>query len=310
MRTAFKVITDGLRFPEGPIAMRDGSFLVVEIERGTLTRVQASGSKEVVAHLGGGPNGAAIGPDGHCYICNNGGFKWHEDENGLRPSGQPADYAGGRIERVNLKTGQVEVLYQHGPSGRLRGPNDIVFDGHGGFWFTDLGKTRERDLDRGSVYYAKCDGSSIEEAIFPMLFPNGCALSPDGTRLYVAETDAGRIWAFDLDGPGKVAKKPWPSPNGGQLLIGLPGFQRLDSMAVEAAGNVCVATIMEKAGITVVSPDGEVVQRVGMPDRATTNICFGGRDLRTAYITLSFSGRLVAVDWPRPGLDLHHMDAA
>ena len=60
----------------------------------------------------------------------------------------------------------------------------------------------------------------------------------------------------------------------------------------------------------VLELDGEVVQRVGMPDRATTNICFGGSDLRTAYITLSFSGRLVAVDWPRPGLDLHHMDAA
>jgi len=309
MTTAsFKIIAQGLRFPEGPIALADGSVLVVEVERGSLTRVDPSGHKDVVAHLGGGPNGAAIGPDGHCYVCNNGGFSWHEDEYGLRPTGQAADYRQGRIERVDLKTGRFETLYAHGPRGPLRGPNDIVFDGHGGFWFTDLGKARERDIDRGSVYYAKCDGSHIEEAVFPMLMPNGCGLSPDGKRLYVAETDAGRVWAFDLDGPGRVAKKPWPSPHGGELLCGLPGYQRLDSMAVEANGNICVATLMENAGITIVSPGGEIVQQVRMPDLATTNICFGGKDLRTAYITLSLGGQLAAMDWPRPGLALHHLD--
>jgi len=68
-----KVIAEGLRFPEGPIAMADGSVLLVEIARGTLSRVR-DGRVEVVADLGGGPNGAAIGPDGACYVCNNGGF--------------------------------------------------------------------------------------------------------------------------------------------------------------------------------------------------------------------------------------------
>lgn len=290
--------------------MPDGTILLVEIERQTLTRIDTAGRKEIVATLGGGPNGAAIGPDGYCYVCNNGGFRWHEDEQGLRPHGVPDSYDGGRIERVDLRTGRVEVLYTHGAAGRLRGPNDLVFDGGGGFWFTDLGKVRDRDLDRGSVYYAKCDGSSIQEVVFPMLFPNGCALSPDGDRLYVAETEAGRVWAFDIEAPGRLVKKPWPSPHGGELLVGLPGYQRLDSMAVEANGNVCVATLMENAGVTVISPQGGIVQHVPMPDRATTNICFGGKDLRTAYITLSMSGRLVAVEWPRAGLPLHHRHAS
>ena len=57
--------------------MPDGSVILVEIERGTLSRVH-NGSVEVIAELGGGPNGAAIGPDGHCYVCNNGGFDWLE----------------------------------------------------------------------------------------------------------------------------------------------------------------------------------------------------------------------------------------
>lgn len=310
MPLTFDILTDGLRFPEGPIAMSDGTVLVVEIAAGRLTQVDAGGRKTVIAQLGGGPNGAAMGPDGHCYVCNNGGFNWHEDAHGLRPTGQADDYSGGRIERVDLRTGQFEVLYTHGPKGQLRGPNDIVFDGQGGFWFTDFGKARARDVDRGGVYYARCDGSGIDEVIYPMAWPNGCALSPDDRRLYVAETDAGRVWAFDLDGPGAVARKPWPSPCGGELLCGLPGYQRLDSMAVEANGNVCVATLMEKAGINVISPAGELVENVPMPDMLTTNICFGGQDLRTACITLSSSGRLAVAAWPRPGLPLHHRNRA
>ena len=93
-------VATGLRFPEGPIALPDGDVLLVEIARGTLTRVTASGGKTVVAQLGGGPNGAAIGPDGACYVCNNGGFRWGEDELfSLRPTGQADDYAGGSIDR-------------------------------------------------------------------------------------------------------------------------------------------------------------------------------------------------------------------
>ena len=70
-------IATGLQFPEGPIALPDGDVLLVEIARGTLSRVRPNGRVEVVTKTGGGPNGAAMGPDGACYICNNGGFRWH-----------------------------------------------------------------------------------------------------------------------------------------------------------------------------------------------------------------------------------------
>jgi len=76
--TDFTEIASGLRFPEGPIAMDDGSIILVEIERGTLSRVSPDGEISVIADLGGGPNGAAIGPDGAVYVCNNGGFAWHD----------------------------------------------------------------------------------------------------------------------------------------------------------------------------------------------------------------------------------------
>jgi gluconolactonase len=84
-------------------------------------------------------------------------------------------------------------------------------------------------------------------------------------------------------------------------------FQRYDSLAVEASGNVCVATLIE-GGITVISPAGELVEFVPLPDRMTTNICFGGEGLRTAYVTQSLSGRLIALPWPRPGLPLNFLN--
>jgi gluconolactonase len=297
-------IAKGLRFPEGPIAMADGSVLLVEIERQTLSRVHPDGRVEVVAKTGGGPNGAAIGPDGAVYVCNNGGLRWHEDRHGLRPTSQPDDYSGGRIERVDLASGEVRVLYTKTDNGPLKGPNDLVIDRSGGIWFTDLGKGRARDLDRGGVYYAAPDGSSIREVVYPMLTPNGIGLSPDESRLYVAETQAGRLWAFDLEAPGVVKRRSFPSPNGGELVAGLPGYQLFDSLAVDAEGNICVATLFN-GGITVISPDGKRIEHIPMPDIYTTNLCFGGPDMKTAYVTLSLTGRLVALDWPRPGLRLN-----
>src|SRR5947199_171133 len=177
-------VTSGLQFPEGPVALADGSVLVVAIKRGTLTRVAPDGGQTVVALTGGGPNGAAIGPDGGVYVCNNGGFEWHELGGLLVPGNQPRDYSGGRIQRVDLATGRVEDLYTACDGRALRGPNDIVFDASGGFWFTDHGKMRERDRDRTGVFYARADGSLIREAIFPLDAPNGIGLSPDGHRLH------------------------------------------------------------------------------------------------------------------------------
>jgi biopolymer transport protein ExbD len=224
------VLAEGLRFPEGPIAMPDGSVLLVEIARGTLSRVR-DGAVEVVAKLGGGPNGAAIGPDGACYVCNNGGFQWIEAGDRLFPGEEPESYAGGRIEKVDLASGAIEVLYTHCNGQPLRGPNDLVFDADGGFWFTDHGKTRPRERDRTGVFYARADGSRIDEVIFPLEGPNGIGLSPDGSELYVAETHTGGSGPGTVASPGRPeARAPRPAgrrPPGGRaprlLPVRLPG---------------------------------------------------------------------------------------
>ena len=298
----FREIASGLQFPEGPIWCSDGSVLLVEIRRGTLTRVHADGRKEVVAECGGGPNGAAVGPDGAIYITNNGGFEWHEIGGLVLPGEQPASYRGGSIQRVDLRTGKVDTLFTSCGDVPLRGPNDLVFDASGGFWFSDLGKMRKRERDRTGIFYATPDGKSIREMAFPLDGgPNGIGLSPEGDRVYVAETYTGRVWYWELTGPGEIRRNPI-SANGGHLLADLHEGEALDSLAVDVDGNVCVATIL-KGGITIISPKGEH-RRIDTDDLLTTNICFGEKDLRTAFITLSSTGRLVSCDWERPGLRL------
>jgi gluconolactonase len=297
--TEAREIASGLQFPEGPVAMPDGSVLVTEIRRGTLSRC-ADGHVEVVAELGGGPNGAAIGPDGACYVANNGGFLWSELDGMLIPfdlktmTNEPPDFAGGWIDRVDLDTGAHTVLYKECDGKTFRGPNDLVFDADGGFWFTDFGKSRADDTDRGGLYYARPDGASVVQVARGLLGPNGCGLSPAGDRVYVAESYTGRLLAWDVTGPGTVAS---PLATVVEATKG-----HFDSMAVEADGNVVVAAIGE--GLCIVQPDGSGHEYVEMPDRFTTNVCFGGDDLRTAFVTLSGGGRLVATDWPRPGAKL------
>jgi len=132
------IVAEGLGFPEGPVWMADGSVIVVEIKAGRVTRIRPDGRTETIATPGGGPNGLAIGPDGALYLCNNGGFAWSGDDGrggGLMlPGNAAADYAGGRIERIDIASGRVERLYDACDGVPLSGPNDIVFDAAGGMW--------------------------------------------------------------------------------------------------------------------------------------------------------------------------------
>ncbi len=297
-----QLVTDGLQFPEGPIAMNDGSVILTEIEGQVLTRVTPDGVKTQVAHTGGGPNGAAIGPDGAIYVTNNGGsFEWLK-QNGLTiPGPTPPSHTGGYIQRVDIATGAVTTLYDKCDGKPFAGPNDLVFDKDGGFWFTDHGCSTPDGRKNGALYYAKTDGSHIVRARDHLISPNGVGLSPDETIVYMADTQLGRLWAFDLAGPGDLP--PQQGFAAGRVVHNLPGYQLLDSLAVEASGKVCVATIIN-GGITAFDPNGET-EHFAFPDLITTNICFGGADMMDAWVTCSSTGKLFKCRWPRPGLKLN-----
>jgi gluconolactonase len=298
-------LATGLDFPEGPVVLGDGGVLVTEMRGGRITRVSPDGAKETVAEPGGGPNGAQIGPDGKLYVCNNGSaYDFREIAPGVvLPIQPPSNHEGGRIERIDIQTGEVERIYEEVDGRPLIAPNDLVFDEHGGFWLTDHAIRHERSQDRTFVLYAQPDGSSIHEVMGPVDCPNGIGLSPDGKQLYAAETYSGAIWAWNVTGPGEIEPVEGLLDHGGLPVGRVTGFAGLDSLAIEADGNLCLATLA-KACITVMSPEGEELEFVETADPITTNIAFGGDDMKTAYITASATGRLLTTDWPRPGLKL------
>jgi gluconolactonase len=308
--TELRELATGLRFPEGPVVLPDGDIVVCELYTGELKRVpKDGGDATTIASVGGSANGAALGPDGAIYVCNSGGWTFTELGTYLLPGGHSGTraagdkYIGGRIQRVDLATGAVSDLYTECDGHPFSAPNDLVFDSSGGFWFTDHGHTHDRVRDLGGLYYARADGSDVREMAFPVDSPNGVGLSPEGDRVYVAETHSGRVYWWALAGAGQLANPAAPFGNGGQLLYGAPGRDLYDSLAIDGEGNVCVATL-GNGGITVVSPDGASVRHAALPDPLVTNIAFGGEDLRTAYVTLSGAGKLVAFEWPSPGLRL------
>jgi gluconolactonase len=319
----FRVLASGLGYPEGPVYQADGGVLLVEIYNGTLTRVTSNGTKQTVATLGGGPNGAAVGPDGAIYVCNDGGLAWMQIPSApappelLIPVGQPPNYSGGSIQRVNLNGNTFSTLYAQCNGNRLCSPDDLVFDATGNFWFTDWGKQRATDRDITGVYYAQPDGSKIVQALSGRSAPNGIALSPDDGRLYVAETYARWILYWELSAPGVIKKNPNTLDGSYLLTADIPGQGTLDSMAVDEEGNVYVATMLPRGqdpeipgGITVISPAGKTLDFIelmveGKPEPLPSNLCFGGPERRTAFITLAGTGRLVACDMKIPGKPLH-----
>lgn len=282
---AFEVIAEGLAFPEGPVVMGDGSVIVVEMLGGRITRCW-DGRRETIAEPGGGPNGAAIGPDGGLYVCNNGGVDMARRRH--------ATGAGceGRIERVDLATGRVERVYETGGGRPLSAPNDLVFAANGDLWFTDLGKTGDGFTEDGGLFRCRPDGTCIDAVWRGPVAYNGVGLSPDGKTVWVADTRQARLYAFDSADPS----------HGPRYVAVAPGPVGFDSLAVTAAGNVCVAQIYS-GGVATISPRGDV-KVIPVDDEFVTNIAFGGSDMRDAYITLSASGRLVRARWPEPGLQL------
>lgn len=281
-----EVVAEGLAFPEGPVVMADGSVIVVEIAGARISRCW-NGRKEVICEIGGGPNGAAIGPDGALWICNNGGMSAGKMESLSGPG------SAGRIERLDLATGKFERIFDSCDGIALEGPNDLVFDAAGRLWFTDLGKTHSGIRTASGLFTCLPDGSSITAIDRHPVSYNGVGISPDGSTVYCADTHQARLYRYDR----KVeAQRPtW--------VATAPGHVSFDSLAVTAAGNICVATLRE-GGITTITPAGETSFRA-FDDRYVTNIAFGGADMRDAWLTFSTRGLLVKVRWGEPGLRLN-----
>jgi gluconolactonase len=302
----FEIFAEDLGFPEGPVVLDDGSVIVVEISADRVTRCWGDGRKEVIAVTQGGPNGAAIGADGAIYICNIGGCNW---ETGFHAEGPGT---GGRIERIDMATGKIERLYTECDGQLLGSPNDLVIDKTGGIWFTDIGRSYANCWTQSGLFYCTPDGSSIRKIFakpvngwgFGANSYNGVGLSPDQQTIYVADMRVARVIAFALQAPGQLAPGAGPQGAPDTLIATIPGNIGLDSLAITESGKICVGTLMD-GGITIVDPSDGTFHHIPFPDHHVTNIAFGGDDMRTAYITLSGSGKIIKTRWPEPGMKLN-----
>lgn len=329
-------VATGLGFVEAPVAMADGSLLFVEIDTRRLRRLMPDGTIREIVTLSGGPNGLAIGPDGHAYVCNNGGLyqfmRLPITPPGMTPDQMPPDaprfnmplgagaapakpvpksgWQGGSIQRVNLGTAKVETLFPNAPDQILIAPDDIVFDDDGGFWFTDQGVQYADCIVKGGVFHARADDGTLRRAT-TVATANGIGLHTrpgqgpgTGRRLFVADTVFGRVWDLPVAGPGELVTTLVPGTPAYDALT-LPGVQWVDSLKVQADGRVWVATLL-RGGITVWNPAGNTVDFVATGDPFTTNLCFGGADMMDVWITCAGTGTIKKGRADAPGERLLH----
>jgi len=257
---------------EGPAFDRDGNLWCVDLPYGRIFRVAPDGRFSVVVEYNGEPNGLAIHRDGRIFI---------------------ADYAHG-IMVLDPVTCQVEPFLTRVRLERFKAVNDLVFASNGDLYFTDQGLTGLHD-PTGRVFRLRADGR-VDCLLDNVPSPNGIALDPAETTLYVAVTRANAVWRVPLMADGTVAKVG--------NFIQLSGGGGPDGLAVDSEGNLAVAHIVLGA-VWLFSKRGEPMMRIqSTVGYHTTNMAFGGPDGRTLYITESESGTLLQADMPVPGMRL------
>lgn len=288
-----QIVATGFAYPEGPRFDAHGVLHVVELAGGVVSRI-VEGERVVLCEPGGSPNGAGFADDGTLYICNNGG-NWGPNES---TGGKPGLGGGKAAIQAVRPDGSYSDLLTQIDGVPLNSPNDLLLDPHGGIWFTDPAWA-ERDANGraaasasppGSVCFVDQSGTGVR-CHTGLLFPNGLLLTPEGTELLVGETGTGRIVAFPVLGPGRLGDpRTWAD-------LGPSCFP--DGMAWDAAGRLLVAGT--GSGALFVVDDAGHQDRIPMADQDVTNLCFGGPEGRSLFVTEAALGRVVTLEWDVPG---------
>lgn len=252
---------------EGPACDRDGNIYCVSyLNARNIGRTTPDGRTEVFVTLppGSTGNGIRFGRDGTLFV---------------------ADYTGHNVLRIDPRTRQVTV-FAHNPA--MNQPNDLAIAPDGTLYASD---PNWKD-GTGQLWRIDRDGSTHLEAS-GMGTTNGIEVSPDGRTVYVNESVQRNVWAFDRRPDGSLANK--------RLLRKFDDFG-FDGMRCDVDGNLYI-TRHGKGVVVVLSPAGEIRREIPVLGPNPTNICFGGRDGRTAYVTEAGERRLVQFRTPRPGLE-------
>ncbi|MGH7959891.1 MAG: amidohydrolase/deacetylase family metallohydrolase [Opitutaceae bacterium] len=252
---------------EGPACDASGNVYAVNFqEQGTIGRVTPAGEAAVFVKLPGTSvgNGIRFDREGRMYI---------------------ADYVNHNIWLVDLSSKEMKVLAHRDG---MNQPNDLAITAEGVLYASDP-HWREKT---GHVWRIGRDGV-VALVAEKMSTTNGIEVSPDGKTLYVNESSPRNVWAFTLEEGGSLSGK--------RLITRFPDFG-LDGMRCDGDGNLYV-TRTGKGTVVKLSPGGQILQEIDVMGARPTNLCFGGPDGRTVYVTEAEHGRLVQFRVDRPGVE-------
>jgi gluconolactonase len=247
----------GFKFTEGPAADRSGNVYFSDIPNERIHKVDADGKLSVVREKTNHANGLMLNAKGEIVACEG--------------DGQVAAYSpDGKSRRV---------LADSYDGKRFNAPNDLVIDKQGGVYFTDpyFGAPKSLPQGKTAVYYLAADGK-VSRLIDDLPNPNGVILSPDEKTLYVIPSGQAEMMAYAVEAPGKIGK--------GRVFCTLKQRREGekgggDGLTVDVKGNLYITSGL---GLQVFAPDGKLLGIIRLPEMPA-NVTFGGKDLKTLYVT-------------------------
>ena len=240
-------LANGFRFTEGPAVDREGNLFFSDVPNNKIHQWSLQGELSTFREETGGANGLYFDAKGNLIACEG----------------------GNRRVTSTDPDGNVTVLVDEYGGKKLNSPNDLWIDPKGGFYFSDprYGKLTDLQQEGFYVYYVS-SGKKISAVATDLVKPNGVIGTSDGKRLYVADHRGRKTFAYDIQGDGSLTnKRPFAA-------------QGSDGMTLDEHGNLYLTS----KAVTVYAPDGEQITRIDIPERPA-NVCFGGVDRRTLFVT-------------------------
>ena len=254
-------------FLEGPTCDKAGNVFFTETKFNRIMKLAPDGGLTVFRENSNAANGLVFDLEERLIACE----------------GNPAKP---RVTRTNVKTGRVEVLADRSMGLTLNAPNDVTFDNQGRLYFTDLPGGTVHRIDRDGKVTRILSAPDIQR-------PNGITISPDEKTLYLVEANqaaggARMLRAYDFLPGGTVANM--------RVFVNFSPGRSSDGITIDSVGNVYAAaglnatrgtseTLDTKPGIHVFSPQGARLEYYPIPEDTVTNVCFGGLDWKTVYVT-------------------------
>ena len=272
MTSAVTVLISGYDSPEGPAFDRDGNLYFVNWLSSSIVKLTLDGVASESFNTGGIPAGLAFHRDGSLYVADEG-----DEIHGI----------------LRIADGQATILVNEYEGKPLNGANDLVFDRDGVLYFSDPWRS-SRANPIGGFYRLFPDGA-LAQIDTGLAFPNGVALSADGSTAYLAETGLHRILRYAIGANGAIGMR--------EEFAQLPGGEGPDGMAFDEAGNLYVAHY-GGGKVAIFGPQGDLVDEIRVPGANVTNVAFGGPDRRRLVITDVETASLYETRVDVPGLAL------